>query len=297
MDAIDWWHPSWSTTFPHLVTPKPDEWLPGLLLRCDEVNHWDSGTTVAHLRRAVYPHLSKSWFNVIAPKQLHLRYLSELLALSPSATLALTYQSEMERLSDIGDRHPRIHRLLLQAQTSFRFSLCPECVADSRILPRSLMLPHLTVCQKHSAVLQTTCQCGSKLRLFSGNTAPFTCSACRVSWGKLPRIKASSEHLDQTRQISSYYTWFFSLETSELLVRVLRHLEVHGMEYDKEESFVVAKGKWKPSQPISRPYARGVLALGNVVSSLLRLNLSLDEIFKDVDLLSSHGPMHGSSFL
>lgn len=35
--------PAWYTTFPHLVEPREDEWLPGLLLHCDEVNHWQSG--------------------------------------------------------------------------------------------------------------------------------------------------------------------------------------------------------------------------------------------------------------
>jgi hypothetical protein len=35
--------PAWQTTFPHRVTPLHEEWLAGLLLRCDEVNHWASG--------------------------------------------------------------------------------------------------------------------------------------------------------------------------------------------------------------------------------------------------------------
>jgi hypothetical protein len=44
--------PEWQETFPHRVAPLPDEWLPGLLLRCDEVNDWDSGKTLMHLRRS-----------------------------------------------------------------------------------------------------------------------------------------------------------------------------------------------------------------------------------------------------
>ena len=41
--------PAWQTTFPFLVAPMQDEWLTGLLLRCDEAKHWGRGTTLAHL--------------------------------------------------------------------------------------------------------------------------------------------------------------------------------------------------------------------------------------------------------
>jgi hypothetical protein len=30
---------AWQTTFPFLVEPRENEWLIGLLLHCDEVNH------------------------------------------------------------------------------------------------------------------------------------------------------------------------------------------------------------------------------------------------------------------
>jgi len=42
--------PAWLTSFPHRVEPGDDEWFPGLLLRCDEVNHWGSGTTLRYLQ-------------------------------------------------------------------------------------------------------------------------------------------------------------------------------------------------------------------------------------------------------
>ena len=41
--------PAWQNTFPHRVMPLPDERIPGLLLRCDKVNHWGSRTTLTHL--------------------------------------------------------------------------------------------------------------------------------------------------------------------------------------------------------------------------------------------------------
>ena len=41
--------PAWQTTFPFLVAPLANEWLVGFLLRCDEANHWGSGTTLTRL--------------------------------------------------------------------------------------------------------------------------------------------------------------------------------------------------------------------------------------------------------
>src|SRR5437763_13104021 len=41
--------PAWWGTLPHRVVPYEDEWLPGLLLRCDESNHWESGTTLTYV--------------------------------------------------------------------------------------------------------------------------------------------------------------------------------------------------------------------------------------------------------
>jgi hypothetical protein len=40
MPSIHISDPAWQTTFPFLVAPYEDEWLTGLLLRCDEANHW-----------------------------------------------------------------------------------------------------------------------------------------------------------------------------------------------------------------------------------------------------------------
>ncbi len=48
--------PAWLSTFPHRVAPSPHEWFPGLLLRCDEINHWESETTLSHLRSSLKNH-------------------------------------------------------------------------------------------------------------------------------------------------------------------------------------------------------------------------------------------------
>ena len=50
MQPLSLGDPDWFATFPHRVSPIADEWLPGLLLRCDEANDWTSGTTFRHLR-------------------------------------------------------------------------------------------------------------------------------------------------------------------------------------------------------------------------------------------------------
>jgi hypothetical protein len=95
--------PAGSTTFPFRITPRPDEWLPGLLLRCDEANRWGSRTTLSHILsgpekfhrcwRTETPHLM-----VIQPNSLNLDYVAQLLALPTPALLATTYHTELTRL-------------------------------------------------------------------------------------------------------------------------------------------------------------------------------------------------------
>jgi len=59
--------PAWQTTFPHLVAPLDDEWLAGLLLRCDEVNGWDSGETVSSLLRATHTKTELKTLSLVLP--------------------------------------------------------------------------------------------------------------------------------------------------------------------------------------------------------------------------------------
>ena len=58
MTSIQIADPAWETTFPHRVEARLEEWLGGILLRCDEVNGWDSGTTMTAFVRAL--HLDKT---------------------------------------------------------------------------------------------------------------------------------------------------------------------------------------------------------------------------------------------
>jgi hypothetical protein len=59
MQPIHLYDSAWSSTFPHLVAPQPDEWFRGLLLRCDEVNHWGSRTTMTYLLHSLREHQSR----------------------------------------------------------------------------------------------------------------------------------------------------------------------------------------------------------------------------------------------
>src|SRR5712692_4669670 len=105
--------PAWQTTFQHLVAPQHDEWLPGLLLRCDEVNHWESRATLAHLLRLGPEKFHRCWRTgtpnliVIPHSSLNLDYLDQLLAIPASALLATTYHAELARIYDTAKPHPR----------------------------------------------------------------------------------------------------------------------------------------------------------------------------------------------
>src|SRR5260370_10798120 len=97
MNAIALSDPDWQNTFPHLVAPLQEEWFPGLLLRCDEANHWASGTTWGHLRQAsgstkfpLLPYLS-------VPSHRQVELIAEWLALPVQDVSATTYLPDLTR--------------------------------------------------------------------------------------------------------------------------------------------------------------------------------------------------------
>jgi hypothetical protein len=275
MHAIALSDPAWQTTFPHRVAPGPDEWLAGLLLRCDEVNGWDGGTTATHLLRVVKNHDATTHFNVLTPSASLLQHLSQLLAVPTSSLVATTYQSEMDRFAGV------VPRLLLQTNVSLRLSLCPQCLAHARMLTRLLLLPQIMVCLEHQLLLQTRCQCGVELRLFSQHTLPFTCAACGLDWGELPRIKASRDHLELAQQLMSYYAFFLSKGTPELLIRALSLLEERKRERGKKRLPLLDQAR--QARPSSRRLPLGAMWLEDVIYSLLCFNLSPDDIMTDAD--------------
>jgi hypothetical protein len=104
MDKIFLNEVTWQNTFPHRVMPLQDEWLPGLLLRCDEVNHWGSRTTLTHLLAPGPEKFHRCWrmegpyLVLIQPASFDLEYLAQRISVPTSTLLATTYHLELTRL-------------------------------------------------------------------------------------------------------------------------------------------------------------------------------------------------------
>src|SRR5947208_2312059 len=88
-------NPAWQSTFPNRIEPSHNEWLASLMLRCDEVNTWGSGTTRATLQRI--HHTKSHWqaADMICPPEELLSTLADLLAVPQTAILATTYRDEL----------------------------------------------------------------------------------------------------------------------------------------------------------------------------------------------------------
>lgn len=267
--------PAWQTTFPHRIEPLPDEWLPGLLLRCDEVNHWGSRTTLAHLLRPGPEKFHKCWRTetpnliVIVRKALNLNYLAQLLALPTSALLATTYGAELTRIFGYSLTRPLPRHL----NPSFSFHLCPACVAEARLLRRTLTLAHITLCPEHQVALLNTCQCGTALRLFHRQARPFTCHTCGLDWADLPQIEAMPSRLASEQQLLSWYAFFFSHGTPQLLWKAIQH--INGVSMEKQENDILLLEKM--SQFMSA-YSREPVPLGTLVAWLVEHNLSPSDL-------------------
>jgi hypothetical protein len=259
--------PAWQTTFPHLVAPLHNEWLAGFLLRCDEVNLWQSGTTVMHLLREVSKEriISLDLLDLIVPSSsFPIQSLAQLLAVQTSTVVATTYLAELSRLYDIQEPHPT------QLTSSFSFRLCPVCVAEERLLSRTLTLPHLSACPQHHVTLMERCQCGMPLRPFQRRRSPFTCSACGLDWAKLSSVEADPRRVKQDSLYLAFYEFFLTSGTPKILASALRLI------YDS----VVEKGAIRTSlhDENTRYPHRGrsyqqTTSLGHLVRSLIELHL------------------------
>jgi TniQ len=208
---ISWDNPDWLTTFPHRVTPNYDEWLPGLLLRCDKFNHWPSRTTLHHVLHSGPEKFHRCWrtetpnLAVIVPHSLNIDTLAQLLSVSADTILNTTYHVELSRLFGNRRRQPKF------LSPSFLFHLCPCCLADASQLKRTLALPNISICPAHRVMLQQKCSCGMPLHLFPQGIPPFSCYNCGLSWTELPSIRATSEHTVRLEQkLLAWYEFFFS---------------------------------------------------------------------------------------
>ncbi len=199
--------------------PLTDEWLPGLLLRCDEVNHWESRTTLTILLAPGPEKFHRCWRTenpylvLIQPFSLNLAYLAQRLSVPTTTLLATTYQRELLRLYSSEKPHPR----LLGA--SFTFHLCPVCLSEARLLRRLLALPSITHCPVHQVKLLSQCPCGTSLLLFRASTRPFTCER---DWANLPQIKVDRSPMIREQKMLTWYEFFFSRETPSILRSALQ---------------------------------------------------------------------------
>ena len=257
--------PAWRTTFPYLVAPLPNEWIAGLLLRCDEANCWGSGTTLGHILRPESKRTAMNDLSSIVPTVIDLEALAAALAVPLSALVATTYLAELARLYDVAHLHARL------LSSSVVLHVCPACVAEERRLSRLLTLPHITHCPQHQLSLVKLCQCGAPLRLFHRQAWPFTCHKCGLDWKNLPQQKMDPERMEVEQHLLSYYDFFFTKGTPALLASTLRLI------YDS----VVEKGEIRvplPDEdvrvlPGGRPYQRAT-SLGYLVHALWQLDLS-----------------------
>jgi len=261
--------PAWQTTFPFLVAPMQDEWLTGLLLRCDEANHWGSGMTLAHLFR-MDEKPTKQHLSLIVASGVKLDDLAQALAIPLRSIRATTYQVELARLYAVADP-----QMVLLSHTSFSFRLCPACVAEERRLSRTLVLPHITACPQHRITLVSTCLCGASLRPFHRQAAPFVCSKCGLDWAELPRKEADSERIEIEEKLLSYYEFFWTYGTPESLASALRL--VYDSVVEKGEIRVPLPDDNTQTSPSGTAYQR-TSSLGYLVHTLWQLALSPRDI-------------------
>ncbi len=267
--------PAWKTTFPFLVEPRKNEWLTGLLLHCDEVNHWGSGTTLTHICH-LNEKTAKSNSTLIVPSGLSLDALADALAIPHESIVATTYQAELARIYGVANPYA----LLLS--TSFSFRLCPACVAEDRLLTRTLVLPHITICPQHQIVLVNICLCGTALRPFHWRALPFRCFKCGLDWAELPRKKADQGRIEIEEQLLSYYQFFWTYGTPEVLASTLRL--VYDSVVEKGEIRAPLSDHASRPEPLGRSYRR-TSSLGYLVHLLWQLDLTPGDILVYADPL------------
>jgi TniQ protein len=258
---------AWLRTFPHRVAPQPGEWFPGLLLRCDEVNHWGSGTTQTHLLRSIssYPLRGKpSW--IVVPMSV-LELLAQLLAIPLSILVATTYKDELARLYNTTSPH------VTYLNRSFPFHLCPDCIAEKRLLRRIFALPHITCCPFHHLRLVKTCQCGTMLQMFHRHTLPFACHKCSLDWTNVSHISADPERIALEQHFLSLYEFFFTKGTPIILAKALQLIR---------ESAKRKKTPWVRCPDGGTKYVECYDAKRVSLGALVELLVSLDFTFHDI---------------
>ena len=269
MHSIPIADPAWHTTFPFRIAPLPNEGLAGLLLRCDEMNCWGSGTTLGHVLHPGSKRAAMNDLSSIVPSLIDLEALAARLSVSLSAIVATTYLAELARLYDVAHPHAKL------LSSSFVFHVCPACVAEQRRLSRLLTLPHITHCPQHRLSLVKFCRCGASLRLFHRHAQPFTCHQCGLDWKNLPRRTMEPERLQIEQQLLSSYDFFFRQGTSQLLAHTLRL--IYDSVVEKGEIRVPLSDEDVQAAAENRSYQRNT-TLSYIVHALWQLDLSPRDI-------------------
>jgi hypothetical protein len=229
--------PNWLSSFPHVVAPYPDEWFAGLLLRCDEINHRESGTTFRTLLRSTtHPGFGPGSSFIVMPEAM-LSSLAQRLTVSEEHLFATTYAYELARL--YAPMRPRAGHLLgprrgvtipplleksignRASATVIGFHICPICVAQARLLRRTAVLPHLKSCPTHHIAFHTHCTCGTPLLLFTRRQQPFVCFTCGLDWARLPHIQLNPDQETRERDLWALYEFFLVKGTNELKASAL----------------------------------------------------------------------------
>jgi hypothetical protein len=77
-------------------------------------------------------------------------------------------------------------------------------------------------CPLHHVAFLSTCQCGAVLEAFHRQTLPFVCYVCGLDWAHLPRVRPTPERSKLEQRLLSYYDFFFTKGTPELLLSALQ---------------------------------------------------------------------------
>lgn len=209
--------PRWRSSVPHLVTPLEDEWLVGLVLRCDLANGWSAGTTGRRLRRSPtsLTILDKTLGAFATARTLDLSRLAELLAVPLASLQRTTFEAGLDRLRIPGQATPR--RIVIARP----FRVCPACIAAHRLIARGHILPLVDTCLEHGARLESVCPCGARLRPFH-RAEPFTCPGCRAEWRELPRRRADAATLTLNARLLTFFRFFLERGEADSIANTLR---------------------------------------------------------------------------
>lgn len=224
--AISYDDPRWNRTFPHLVEPLTDEWLPGLLLRCDAANGWGAGTTAGYCAMSatdgalsVSPNRPAE---LVFGGHLNLSKLAALLALPHTTVEGTTYRPALERL--FGTDWSRALSAACQLGPTDTPRVCPLCLRIGYGLRTFLAWSLIQHCPLHLVRLANACVCSHPICYYPRSllnrgkvrqpyAQPFTCQYCQRSWRTLPILPGTFAQLANEQAIVRLYQFFLSADS------------------------------------------------------------------------------------